>query len=88
MAAVHTFITSGRGNINQNGCDVARFRFERAGVVEQLVDRVRRHVSQFRDAAITREPRRITHQTAQARVVGVLIFNHAGRENHRRSHTP
>ena len=75
-----------RGDINQHRSDVGRLGFGRYRVIKQLLNRMRRQVAQFLDAAITGQPAGIAHQLSQPRMIGMLIFDQARREHDARPH--
>ncbi len=59
----------------------------REGVVQELVDGMGRLVAQLGESAIAGEAGGVAHETAEAGVVGVLIFDQGRREHQRRAMT-
>ena len=49
---------------------------------------MRWHTAQFLDPAVTGEPAGIAHQLSESRMVRMLIFNQARREDNARPHAP
>ena len=76
------------GNINQDRRDVSRFGVGSQRVIEQLANTVRSRSPQFGDSAVTGEARRVTRETAQARMIRVLILDETGRKKDLRPKSP
>jgi hypothetical protein len=66
-------------NIHQHRRAVGGLGLDGDGVEHELLDGVRLEFQQLRDAAVTREARRVAHHAADDDVIGVLVLHRSRR---------